>query len=90
MITINVALDTNILIYSHAQDDLHKQDIARDLMLKFPIISAQVVSEYINVLRRIMVIPKDKLLGLCAKTLENVRIYPIDVSTIRLFKCITW
>jgi predicted nucleic acid-binding protein len=29
----NLALDTNILIYSHDQDDLYKQDIARELIL---------------------------------------------------------
>ena len=84
MIMTNFAIDTNILIYSHDQADLYKQDIARDLLLKCPIISAQVVSEYINVLRRIMIIPKDKLLGLCAKTLEKLRIYPVNVSAIKL------
>jgi len=84
MTTTNIALDTNILIYSHDTTDLYKQNIARDLMLTFPVVSAQVVSEYINVLRRIMVISKDKLLSLCAKTLENTRIYPVDVTVIRI------
>jgi len=83
MITTNVALDTNILIYSHDTADLYKQNIARDLILKCPIVSAQVVSEYINVLRRMMVIPKNKLLNLCAKTLENTRICPINIIVIR-------
>ena len=83
MIMINIALDTNILIYSHDQNDLYKQDIARELMLKSPVVSTQVVSEYINVLRRIAHIPKDKLLGLCARTLENVSIYPVDVNVIK-------
>jgi len=84
MTMTNLALDTNILIYSHDQDDLYKQNIARDLMLKYPVVSAQVVSEYINVLRRMTFIPKDKLLGLCAQALENARIYPVNVSVIRL------
>jgi len=48
------------------------------------VVSAQVVSEYINVLRRIMAIPKDNLLGLCAKTLEKLRICPVNVDTIRV------
>jgi predicted nucleic acid-binding protein len=84
MITTNIALDTNILIYSHDTTDLYKQNIARDLILTFPVVSAQVVSEYMNVLRRIMTIPKDGLLGLCAKTLENTRIFPVDVTVIRI------
>jgi len=84
MIMTNIALDTNILIYSHDTTDLYKQNIARDLMLGYPVVSAQVVSEYMNVLRRIMIIPKDKLLGLCAKTLENTRIYPVGVTVIRI------
>ena len=83
MTMINLALDTNILIYSHNQNDLYKQDIARDLMLKSPVVSAQVVSEYINVLRRTTLIPKEKLLGLCARTLENTRIYPVSVNVIK-------
>ena len=84
MTITNIALDTNILVYSHDHADLYKQDIARDLILKSPIVSAQVVSEYINVLRRMASIPKDKLLGLCAKTLENTRIYPVGTTVIRL------
>ena len=84
MTTTNIALDTNILIYSHDTTDLYKQNIARDLMLTFPVVSAQVVSEYMNVLRRIMMIPKDKLLGLCAKTLKNIKIYPVGITVIRI------
>ena len=84
MTMTNIALDTNILIYSHDTADLRKQDIARDLILKSPVVSAQVVSEYINVLRRIMQIPKDKLLALCAKTLENTKIYPINIAVIKM------
>jgi predicted nucleic acid-binding protein len=79
-----IALDTNILIYSHNHTDLYKQNIARDLILQSPIIPAQVVSEYINVLRRMPAIPKDKVLWLCAKTLENVQIHPVDVQEIKL------
>jgi predicted nucleic acid-binding protein len=83
MTSINIALDTNILIYCHDTANLYKQNIARDLILKSPVVPAQVVSEYINVLRRMIIISKDKLLNLCAKTLENARIFPVNVSVIK-------
>ena len=81
-----ISLDTNILIYGHDTVDLYKQNIARDLVLEHPIVSTQVVSEYMNVLRRIMAVSKDKLLDLCAKTLENTKIYPVDITVIRVAK----
>lgn len=47
------ALDSNILIYLHDQDpNSHKRIIAQRLVVDSPVISPQVVSEYLNVCRK--------------------------------------
>ena len=80
------AIDTNILIYIHDKSCERKQDIARTLIVESPVVSTQVVSEYINVLRRIMPFPKENLLVLCIQTLENCILTSVDVSTLKLAK----
>lgn len=52
MIMIKVALDSNVLVYMHESDERDKQAVAKRLVLAGGTISTQVVSEYINVLRR--------------------------------------
>jgi predicted nucleic acid-binding protein len=81
---IKAALDTNILIYCHDKTDLRKRNIALDKLDNSPIIPAQVVSEYINVLKRIYTIPKLELLHLCLTNLEGCTLQPVDVSTLKL------
>jgi predicted nucleic acid-binding protein len=78
------ALDTNILIYSHDKTNYYKQDKARDLIVQSPVISTQVISEYINVLKRIMPLGKDNLFNLCIQTLEKCHIHSISISTMKL------
>ena len=77
------AIDTNILIYAHSQDSEKKQDIARNLIVQMPIVSTQVVSEYINVLRRIMKTPKQQLLGVCLSNLKFCDIFKVDTATLQ-------
>jgi predicted nucleic acid-binding protein len=84
MITTKFALDTNILIYSHDKEDLFKQNIARNLIVQTPVISTQIISEYMNVLRRIMPLPKKDLLNLCIQTLENCIVHPVGISTMKM------
>jgi predicted nucleic acid-binding protein len=84
MSTTKFALDTNVLIYSHNQGDLFKQDIARNLIVRTPVISTQVLSEYINVLKRITSLPKKDLLNLCMKTIAHGDIYPVDMATLKI------
>jgi len=86
MIMNRIALDTNILIYSHDKIDMRKQDIARTLLDLSPVISTQVVSEYINVLRRKIVIPKDELIDLCIKNLEDCIIHQVTLFTLKTAK----
>ena len=47
------ALDSNILIYLHEKAvDSHKRIVAQHLVVDNPVISPQVVSEYLNVCRK--------------------------------------
>jgi predicted nucleic acid-binding protein len=50
MIMNKIALDTNILIYCHDTTNATKRNIALDKLDLCPVISTQVISEYINVL----------------------------------------
>jgi predicted nucleic acid-binding protein len=81
-----ISLDTNILIYSHDKNDLHKQDIARTLLDLDPVISTQTVSEYFNVLKRKIAIPKYELIDLCMENLNDCIIHPVDISTLKIAK----
>jgi predicted nucleic acid-binding protein len=59
-----VALDTNILVYTF--DPLNfKSIIADNLIAEQPIIPAQVVSEFLNVSKRLLKIPKLEILKKC-------------------------
>ena len=81
---IKIALDTNILIYCHDETNEKKRNIALDKLDLSPIISTQVISEYINVLKRIYTIPKDELFSLCLGNLEGCIIQPVRISTLHL------
>ena len=47
-----IALDSNILIYNHSLDYENKRLIARGFLKEKPVVSSQVISEYLNVMRR--------------------------------------
>lgn len=80
------ALDTNVLIYLHDASDSTKRDRAIELMAQSPIISGQVVSEYINVLRRILNLPKNDLLKEVLLWLSLSEVVPVDIKTLKLAK----
>ena len=77
------ALDTNILVYSHDESALDKQDIARDLIVRSPIICSQTLAEYISVLRRITKIPKEFIIKACLPNLKHCQIQLVDVDTLQ-------
>ncbi|MDR2898167.1 MAG: PIN domain-containing protein [Spirochaetaceae bacterium] len=78
-----IALDSNILIYNHSSDQEEKRYIARELFKEVPIVSSQVVSEYLNVMRRIFKMQKLELLQLCTLWLEQCSFHPVVLSTIK-------
>ena len=79
-----IALDSNILIYSHASDCDSKRLIARNFFKEKPVISSQVISEYLNVMRRNFKIEKRELIDICSLWLEKCYVQPVVFSTIKL------
>ena len=55
-------VDTNVLIYLLSANDDSKRTIADSLMLQNPIVANQVVTEFINVSRRLLKISKTELM----------------------------
>ena len=79
-----IALDSNILIYNHSLDYENKRLIARDFFKEKPVVSSQVISEYLNVMRRNFKMQKLELMQLCFLWLEKCSVQPIMLSTIKL------
>jgi predicted nucleic acid-binding protein len=82
----DIALDTNVLIYSHLKNDEHKRAVAHELLTYCPIVSTQVVSEYLNVMKRLLFISKIELLELCAQWMNECRIQIVERSTVNIAK----
>jgi predicted nucleic acid-binding protein len=82
MIMIKIAIDTNILIYSHDAQNFKHCNIANTLIKLSPIVSAQVVSEYINVLKRTIPLSKEEVINLCIKNLLECTIHALNTETL--------
>jgi predicted nucleic acid-binding protein len=61
-----IALDSNILIYNHSLTCQNKKFIAMEFFNKIPVISSQVISEYLNVMRKKFKMEKNELIQLCS------------------------
>jgi predicted nucleic acid-binding protein len=79
-----IALDSNILIYNHSLDHENKRLIARDFFFLFPVVSSQVISEYLNVMKKNFKMQKLELMQLCSLWLEKCTVQPVILSTIKL------
>ena len=79
-----IALDSNILIYNHSLDYENKKLIARDFFNENPVVSSQVISEYINVMKRNFKMQKQELIYICSVWLEKCSVQPVVFSTIKL------
>ena len=86
MIMNKIAVDTNILIYLHDDTIAFKKQIALEIMAKKPVIAAQVISEYLNVLKRLTKEPKLKLIEHCLLTVEDCEIVSINFTLIEKAK----
>ena len=78
-----IALDTNILVYCHSNDELEKQEKAISLFSLCPIVSTQVLSEYINVVKRKLKLPKDEIMDVCLQNIEMCVLQPVSLSTLK-------
>ena len=59
---IKIASDTNILIYLYDGENEDKRNISELLIVDKPIISSQVISEFLNVTKRLLKLPKIEIL----------------------------
>jgi predicted nucleic acid-binding protein len=78
------AIDTNIFLYLRDIDSPEKQKKANDLIDLSPVVSSQVVSEYLNVSKRLLKLSKEQILDICLSDLECCNIHPVTLSTLRL------
>jgi len=77
-----IALDTNVLIYLHDNSNPQKRAIAKDLLADNPFIPSQVISEYLNVTRRLLTLSKEELLIQAANLFEGCTIIPVLPNTL--------
>jgi predicted nucleic acid-binding protein len=80
----NCAVDTNIFLYLRDSDSTDKQAKANDLIDLSPVVSSQVISEYLNVSKRLLKLPKEQILDICLSDLEGCQIHSVSLSTLRL------
>lgn len=76
------ALDTNVLIYLHDSSSPDKRDIAKSLLADSPCIPSPVISEYLNVTRRLLSLSKDELLMQTSGLFSDCTILPITKDTL--------
>lgn len=83
IIMINrIAIDSNILLYLHDNSDKRKRDIAKNILSDNPIISTQVISEFINVARRHLELTKADIVAYCADLLRDCEIIQVSCGTL--------
>ena len=80
-----IAFDTNILVYCHSNSEPDKQETAIRLFRTYPnpVISTQVLSEYINVIKRSLNLPKEEIMDVCLLNIELCTLYPVNISTLK-------
>ncbi|MHA4742386.1 PIN domain-containing protein [Dyadobacter sp. MSC1_007] len=72
------AVDTNILMYLYDSDNPNKRSTSESLLASTPSVSAQVVSEFLNVTKRLQKLHKRDILEKCTKALRYCKITPTD------------
>jgi predicted nucleic acid-binding protein len=78
----SVAVDTNVLLYLHNKSDDRKRRIAENILADNPKIPAQVISEYLNVTRRLLDLSKTEIVKQCADLLQDCEIIPMSYQTL--------
>ncbi|WP_342086937.1 PIN domain-containing protein [Dyadobacter sp. OTU695] len=76
--TNRIAVDTNVLIYLHEDTPTFKNEISKYIVRNLPVISSQVISEYVNVLNRLLRPPKAILIDHCITLTEDCTIIGMD------------
>ena len=81
--TTKIAIDTNVLVYIHDKTADEKSSIAKELLVSEPYLSTQVLSEYLNVLRRLLKITKVDLLTKSTIWLDGCIIFAVSLNTLK-------
>jgi predicted nucleic acid-binding protein len=81
-----IALDTNVLVYCHSSDEVDKQEIATSLFAYYPVVSTQVLSEYLNVVKRTLKLSKDEIMDICLQNIELCILQPVSLTTLKSAK----
>ena len=76
--TTNIALDTNVLLYLYDTNDHTKRRVSEGIVASSPIISTQVVSEFINVTKRALKLTKQEVLYKCNLIFDRCQIISVD------------
>ncbi|PSL28749.1 PIN domain-containing protein [Dyadobacter jiangsuensis] len=74
----NIALDTNVLLYLYDANDHTKRRVSEGIVASNPIISTQVISEFINVTKRALKLPKQEILYKCNLVFDRCQIISVD------------
>ena len=78
-----IAVDTNVLIFLYDEANAIRKEIAERIVLQTPVISSQVVSEFLNVTKRLLKIPKQDIVHKCIQLMENCLLENITLITIK-------
>ena len=70
------AVDTNIFLYLRDIDSPEKQKQANNLIDFSPVVSSQVVSEYLNVSKWLLRFPKEQILNICSGDVHSSTLSP--------------
>jgi len=70
-------------VYCHSNDEPDKQKTAISFFALRPVISTQVLSEYINVVKRKLNLPKDKIMDVCLQNIEMCILQPVSMTTLK-------
>ena len=84
MTSSRAAVDTNVLVHLYDDVNAAKRTRAEEVLAARPVISPQVVSEYLNVTRRLLRLPKADLMHRCSAVFMRCEISPLGHSTILL------
>lgn len=79
-----IALDTNVLIYLYDSFNIEKRHISESLLVARPLICSQVISEFLNVTKRLQKLTKAEILAKCASVLIYCEITNVGHSTLNL------
>ena len=77
-----IALDTNILVYLYDEENENKRKISELLVVEKPIISSQVISEFLNVTKRLLKLPKLEILQKANILFSKCEIISVNQETL--------